>query len=49
LFPSRIILTVGTGEAINEIASGNECPSNEERFERLVEAVYVNKKLWYKE
>jgi coenzyme F420-dependent glucose-6-phosphate dehydrogenase len=45
LFPERVFLTVGTGEAVNEVPSGNEWPSNAERFERLKEAVYIIKTL----
>ena len=49
MFPERVFLTVGTGEAVNEVPSGNGWPSNKERFERLVEAVHVIKKLWHEE
>jgi coenzyme F420-dependent glucose-6-phosphate dehydrogenase len=49
MFPERVFLTVGTGEAVNEVPSGNGWPSNKERFERLIEAVSVIKKLWNEE
>src|SRR5699024_8997591 len=42
LFPGRVILGVGTGEALNEIATGGlrgEWPAFKERFARLREAV----------
>jgi coenzyme F420-dependent glucose-6-phosphate dehydrogenase len=28
MFPERVFLTVGTGEAVNEVPSGNNWPSN---------------------
>ena len=46
MFPQRVFLTVGTGEAVNEVPSGNNWPSNLERFERLKEAITLIKKLW---
>jgi coenzyme F420-dependent glucose-6-phosphate dehydrogenase len=49
MFPNRVFLTVGTGEAVNEIPSGNNWPSNMERFERLKEAIALIKKLWTEE
>ncbi|MEV6338872.1 glucose-6-phosphate dehydrogenase (coenzyme-F420) [Nocardia vinacea] len=43
----RVMLGVGTGEALNEIAvSGREWPEFKERFARLREAVAVMRKLW---
>src|SRR6476646_3201175 len=44
MFPDRVFLTVGTGEAVNEVPAGNQWPSNVERFERLMEAVDIIKK-----
>jgi coenzyme F420-dependent glucose-6-phosphate dehydrogenase len=44
--PERVFLTVGAGEAVNEVPSGNNWPSNLERFERLKEAITLIKKLW---
>jgi coenzyme F420-dependent glucose-6-phosphate dehydrogenase len=49
MFPERVFLTVGTGEAVNEVPSGNNWPSNIERFERLKEAITIIKKLWNEE
>ncbi|MGC7095297.1 glucose-6-phosphate dehydrogenase (coenzyme-F420) [Amycolatopsis lurida] len=43
----RVILGVGTGEALNEIAvSGREWPEFKERFARLREAVRLMRELW---
>ncbi len=49
MFPNRVFLTVGTGEAVNEVPSGNNWPSNAERFERLKEAITLIKRLWTEE
>jgi coenzyme F420-dependent glucose-6-phosphate dehydrogenase len=49
MFSDRVFLTVGTGEAVNEVSSGNIWPSNLERFERLKEAIELIKKLWSEE
>jgi coenzyme F420-dependent glucose-6-phosphate dehydrogenase len=46
MFPRRVFLTVGRGEALNEVSSGNNWPSNSERFERLREAIHIIKTLW---
>ena len=47
LYPDRIILGLGTGEALNEIAvSGMEWPGFKERFGRMREAVRLMRKLW---
>ena len=47
LFPGRVILGVGTGEALNEKAvSGREWPEFKERFARLREAVAMMRALW---
>jgi len=47
LYPGRIMLGVGTGEALNEIAvSGREWPEFKERFARLREAVELMRQLW---
>lgn len=46
----RIMLGVGTGEALNEIAvSGREWPEFKERFARLREAVDLMRRLWTQE
>jgi coenzyme F420-dependent glucose-6-phosphate dehydrogenase len=47
LYPARVMLGVGTGEALNEIAvSGREWPEFKERFARLREAVRLMRELW---
>jgi coenzyme F420-dependent glucose-6-phosphate dehydrogenase len=47
LFPGRVILGVGTGEALNETPStGMEWPEPKERLARLREAIALIKRLW---
>ncbi|CAN5284528.1 glucose-6-phosphate dehydrogenase (coenzyme-F420) [soil metagenome] len=48
LYPGRIMLGVGTGEALNEIATGwtQEWPEFKERFARLRESVDLMRALW---
>ena len=48
LYPDRIMLGVGTGEALNEIATGFEgdWPEFKERFARLRESVDLMRALW---
>lgn len=47
LYPGRVMLGVGTGEALNEIAvSGMEWPEYKERFARLREVVRLLRALW---
>jgi coenzyme F420-dependent glucose-6-phosphate dehydrogenase len=48
LYPGRIMLGVGTGEALNEIATGwtGDWPPFKERFARLREAVDLMRQLW---
>ncbi|GAB3446871.1 glucose-6-phosphate dehydrogenase (coenzyme-F420) [Actinophytocola sediminis] len=47
MYDNRVILGVGTGEALNEIAvSGREWPEFKERFARLREAVRLMRALW---
>ncbi len=46
LAPGRVFLGVGTGEALNEQASGNGWGRYQERAERLAEAVQLIKQLW---
>ncbi|WP_280348084.1 glucose-6-phosphate dehydrogenase (coenzyme-F420) [Nocardia neocaledoniensis] len=48
LYPGRVMLGVGTGEALNEIATGykGEWPDFKERFARLREAVNLMRELW---
>ena len=50
LHPGRVMLGVGTGEALNEVAVGSvgegEWPEFKERFGRLREAVRLMRELW---
>jgi coenzyme F420-dependent glucose-6-phosphate dehydrogenase len=48
LYPGRIILGVGTGEALNEIATGfqGDWPPFKERLGRLREAIDLMRQLW---
>ena len=48
LYPGRVFLGVGTGEALNEIATGyaGEWPEFKERFARLRESVRLMRALW---
>jgi len=52
LYPDRIFLGVGSGEALNEIATGfrgageQDWPEFKERFARLREAVALMRELW---
>jgi coenzyme F420-dependent glucose-6-phosphate dehydrogenase len=52
LYPGRIMLGVGTGEALNEIATGfrgageQEWPEFKERYARLREAISLMRALW---
>ena len=47
LFPGRVVLGVGTGESLNEVASlGIEWPDSKERFARLKESITLMRKLW---
>ncbi|PJJ63744.1 glucose-6-phosphate dehydrogenase (coenzyme-F420) [Compostimonas suwonensis] len=52
LYPGRIMLGVGTGEALNEIATGfrgagaQDWPEFKERFARLRESIEVMRALW---
>src|ERR1700761_9254336 len=49
LFPDRVILGIGTGESLNEVALGIEWPDGKERFARFREAVSLIKALWSEE
>ena len=52
LHPGRLVLGVGTGEALNEIAVGSvqgDWPEFKERFARLREAVELMRRLWTEE
>jgi coenzyme F420-dependent glucose-6-phosphate dehydrogenase len=46
MFPGRIFVGVGTGEAMNEIPVGYDWPSAGERIERLEEAIRIMRLLW---
>ncbi len=47
LYPGRVLLGVGTGEALNEVAVGQqEWPEFKVRFARLREAVRLMRELW---
>lgn len=46
LYPSRIFLSVGTGEAMNEVPVGYDWPDFHERIKRLEEAVKIIRLLW---
>ena len=43
MFPNRVILGLGRGEAMNEVTSGNVWPNNSERFAMLREAIKLIK------
>jgi coenzyme F420-dependent glucose-6-phosphate dehydrogenase len=49
LYPGRMVLGVGTGEAMNETALGIDFPPFKERFARLREAVQLIRLLWTEE
>jgi coenzyme F420-dependent glucose-6-phosphate dehydrogenase len=50
LFPGRVILGVGSGESLNEVAvTAQEWPPTKERLARLREAISLIKKLWSEE
>jgi coenzyme F420-dependent glucose-6-phosphate dehydrogenase len=46
MFPNRVFLGIGLGEALNEVTTGNDWPSTAERFLRTKEAIKIIKKLW---
>lgn len=46
LYPGRVFLGVGTGEAVNEKAATGQWGEYEERADRLVEAVRLIRDLW---
>ncbi|MCH1881377.1 glucose-6-phosphate dehydrogenase (coenzyme-F420) [Agrococcus sp. ARC_14] len=49
LYPGRMILGVGTGEALNEVTLGQEWPAPPERFQRMKEAITLIRGLWRSE
>jgi TAT-translocated FGD2 family F420-dependent dehydrogenase len=46
LYPGRIFLGVGSGEALNEQVATGEWPRWSERWDRLIEAIDVIRQLW---
>ncbi|MDH6182464.1 coenzyme F420-dependent glucose-6-phosphate dehydrogenase [Microbacteriaceae bacterium SG_E_30_P1] len=46
LAPGRVVLGVGTGEALNEVTLGIEWPEVKERFARMKEAIELIYLLW---
>ncbi|HEX2943854.1 MAG TPA: TIGR03557 family F420-dependent LLM class oxidoreductase [Rhodopila sp.] len=46
LYPGRIFLGVGSGEALNEEAATGIWPKWQERWDRLIEAITVIRQLW---
>lgn len=46
MYPGRVILGVGTGEALNEVTLGLDWPEPPERFQRLKESITLIRKLW---
>ena len=46
MFPGRVILGVGTGEALNEANLGISWPDPPERFQRLKESIGLIRRLW---
>jgi coenzyme F420-dependent glucose-6-phosphate dehydrogenase len=50
LYPGRVFLGIGTGEAMNETpATGHEWPGAKERRQRLAEAIRLIRRLWTEE
>jgi coenzyme F420-dependent glucose-6-phosphate dehydrogenase len=48
MYPKRIILGLGLGEAMNEVPLGYNWPDTEERIERFIESIKIMKLLWTK-
>ena len=46
MYPGRIFLGIGTGEAMNEVPVGYSWPGFKERTQRLEEAIQIMKTLW---
>lgn len=46
MYPGRFVLSVGTGEAVNELSFMSRWPAWRERMDRLVEGVSLMRKLW---
>jgi coenzyme F420-dependent glucose-6-phosphate dehydrogenase len=49
IYPHRIFIGLGTGEALNEMPVGYSWPSFRERAERFEEAIQIMKLLWSRE
>jgi len=49
MYPNRIFLGLGAGEAMNEVPVGYDWPGPKERVERLKEAIEVIRLLWTRE
>lgn len=49
MYPGRVVLGVGTGESLNEVALGISWPDQKERFARMKEAVLLIERLWTEE
>ncbi|HEY4041600.1 MAG TPA: TIGR03557 family F420-dependent LLM class oxidoreductase [Rhodopila sp.] len=46
LYPGRVFLGVGSGEALNEQVAVGDWPKWQERWDRLIEAIAVIRQLW---
>lgn len=46
MFDGRFYLGLGTGEALNELVTGERWPSARERLDRLYEAIDIIRQLW---
>lgn len=46
LYPGRVGLGVGSGEAMNEVPLGFDWPSAQTRVEKTIEAIHIISKLW---
>ncbi len=46
LYPGRVFLGVGSGEALNERAATGDWPKWQERWDRLIEAITIIRALW---
>ncbi len=46
LYPGRIGLGIGTGEAMNEVPAGFDWPSADIRLARATEAIRIISRLW---
>jgi coenzyme F420-dependent glucose-6-phosphate dehydrogenase len=46
LFPGRMFLGIGSGEALNEVPVGDEWPSVEDQIARMEEALSIIRRLW---